>query len=113
MDDRYEVKVTGHAEASMREIAQYIAFELLAPEAAVNLLMTLQQEIGKLEHTPHRIHLTPEEPWHSEGVRRLAVKNFYVYFWIDEDRKKIQVIDVIYIKRDQQRQLMAMPLDDG
>ena len=62
MDDRYEVKVTGYAEASMREIAQYIAFELLAPEAAVNLLMTLQQEIGKLEHTPHRIHLTPEEP---------------------------------------------------
>ena len=57
--------------------------------------------------------MTPEEPWHSEGVRRLAVKNFYVYFWIDEDRKKIQVIDVIYIKRDQQRQLMAMPLDDG
>ena len=38
MDDRYEVKVTGHAEASMREIAQYIAFELLAPEAAVRRL---------------------------------------------------------------------------
>ena len=34
------------------------------------------------------------------------------YFWIDENRKKVQVIDVIYIKRDQQRQLMNMPLED-
>ena len=48
MDDRYEVKVTGHAEASMRAIAQYIAFELLAPEAAVNLLVVLRQEMEKL-----------------------------------------------------------------
>jgi toxin ParE1/3/4 len=112
MDDRYEVKVTGHAEAAMREIARYIAFELLAPEAAVNLLVVLQQEMEKLAYMPGRVHLTPEEPWHSEGIHRLPVKNFYVYFWIDEDRKKVQVIDVIYIKRDQQRQLMNMPLED-
>lgn len=112
MDDRYEVKVTGYAEAYMREIAQYIAFELLAPEAAVNLLVVLQQEMEKLAYMPGRIQLTPEEPWNSEGIHRLPVKNFYVYFWIDEDRKKVQVIDVIYIKRDQQRQLMNMPLED-
>ena len=112
MDDRYEVKVTEHAEAAMREIAQYIAFELLAPEAAVNLLVVLRQEMETLAHMPGRVHLTPEEPWHSEGVHRLPVKNFYVYFWIDEDRKKVQVTDVIYMKRDQQRQLMNMLLDE-
>jgi len=80
MDDRYEVKVTGYAEASMREIAQYIAFELLAPEAAINLLVVLQQEMEKLAYMPGRIQLTPEKPWHSEGIHRLPVKNFYVYF---------------------------------
>ena len=112
MDDRYEVKVTSHAEASMREIAQYIAFDLMAPEAAVNLLVVLRQEMEKLAYMPGRVHLTPEEPWHSEGIHRLPVKNCYVYFWIDEDTKKVQVTDVIYIKRDQRRQLMNMPLDD-
>jgi len=112
MDDRYEVKVTSHAEAAMREIAHYIAFELLAPEAAVNLLVVLQQEMEKLTHMPSRVHLTPEEPWHSEGIHRLPVKNFYVYFWIDEVKKKVQVTDVIYMKRDQQRQLMNMPPED-
>lgn len=112
MDDRYEVKVTSHAEASMREIAQYITFDLMAPEAAINLLVVLKQEMEKLVYMPGRVHLTPEEPWHSEGIHRLPVKNFYLYFWIDEDTKKVQVTDVNYIKRDQQRQLMNMPLDD-
>ena len=112
MNDRYEVRITRHAEASMREIAHYIAYDLLAPDAAVNLLMAFQHEIGKLDHTPHRVHLTPEEPWHSAGVRRLAVRGFYVYFWVDEEHRRVQVIDVIYMKRDQLRQLMDMPLDE-
>ena len=112
MNDCYEVRITRHAETSMREIAQYIAHDLLAPEAAINLMMVLQREIEKLNHTPHRIHLTPEEPWCSEGVRRMAVRNFYVYFWVNDDDKKVQVIDVVYMKRDQQRQLKDMPLDD-
>ena len=61
---------------------------------------------------PHRVHRTPEEPWHSEGIRRMPVGSFYVYFWVDEERKRVQVTDVIYMKRDQQRQLMEMPLDE-
>ena len=77
-----------------------------------NKKTVLRQEMEKLAHMPGRVHLTPEEPWHSEGVHRLPVKNFYVYFWIDEDRKKVQVTDVIYMKRDQQRQLMNMPMDE-
>jgi len=112
MDDRYEVRITWHAEASMRKIARYIAFDLLAPDAAVDLLTTFQQEIDNLEHTPCRVHLTPEAAWRAKGVRRLAVRNFYVYFWVDEAQKKVQIIDVVYMKRDQTRQLMEMPMED-
>jgi len=112
MDKRYKVKVTQYAEQSMREIAQYIAFDLLAPEAAVKLLRILQEEIKKLAFMPNRNRLTPEEPWHSQGVHRMRVKNYYVYFWIDEDNSKVQVTDVTYVRRDQQRQLESMPMDD-
>lgn len=111
MNKRYEVKVTQHAEQAMREIVQHITFELLAPEAAAKLMMTLQTEIKKLEIMPSRVHFTPEKPWFSQGVRRMKVKNFYVYFWIDEGNTKVQVIDVVYVKRDQQQQLRIMPMD--
>jgi hypothetical protein len=41
----------------------------------------------------------------------MSVKNFYIYFWIDEEKKKVQVIGVVYQKRDQRRQLMEMEID--
>ena len=34
--------------------------------------------------------------------------NFYIYFWIDEENKKVQIIGVIYVRRDQSRQLDQM-----
>lgn len=111
MDNRYEVKITQHAEESMREIAGYIAYDLLEPETAVKLLLTLQTEINSLAYMPGRIPLTPEEPWHSQGVRRMRIHNFYVYFWSDEDKCKVQVTDVVYVGRDQERQLAIMPMD--
>lgn len=56
-----KVKITQHAEQSMREIAKYIAFDLLAPEVAIKLMLTLQAEIKKLDFMPSRFHLTPED----------------------------------------------------
>lgn len=57
---------------------------------------------------PHRITLVNDEPWHSKGIRRLPVKNFFIYFWIDEDNMKVQITAVIYSKRDQLQQLAKM-----
>ncbi len=31
----------------------------------------------------------------------MRVKNYYVYFWIDEENSKVQVTAVIYVARDQ------------
>ena len=107
----YTVKVTKHAEESMKSIGMYIAFELLNPKAAFDLLDLFQEEIESLRKMPERIVLTQEEPWRSYGIRQLIVKNFYIYFWIDEEAKKVQVTDVIYAKRDQAKALDEMPLE--
>ena len=41
----------------------------------------------------------------------MRVKNFYVYFWIDEENLRVQVTDVIYVARDQKKQLETMPIE--
>ena len=107
----YTVKVTKHAEESMKSIGMYIAFELLNPKAAFDLLDLFQEEIESLKKMPERVALTHEEPWRSYGIRQLIVKNFYIYFWIDEEGKKVQVTDVMYAKRDQAKALDEMPLE--
>ena len=59
---------------------------------------------------PGRVRLVDEEPWHSEGVRMKAVKNYLMYFWIDEEKKLVQVFAVIYARRDQVSALSNMEM---
>ena len=104
----YRVKITQQAQEQMIDIADYIQNELLAPRAAIDTMSALRSSIKSLSSMPGRIQLTEEEPWHSEGIRRMVVQNFYVYFWIDEDRKIIQVMAVVYARRDQMRFLQSL-----
>ena len=54
--------------------------------------------------------LIEEEPWRSEAIRKIVVKNFLVYYWIDDKCNKVQVTAVIYSKRDQIGQLKNMDM---
>lgn len=111
MGNKYEIKVTRQALEQMREIAHYISYDLMAPEAAENLLDDLKASILKLSVLPKKYPLIEEEPWRSEGVRKIVVKNFLVYYWIDEEYNKVQVTAVIYSKRDQIKQLKNMEMN--
>lgn len=111
MGNKYEIKVTRQALEQMREIAHYISYDLMAPEAADNLLDDLKASILKLSVLPKKYPLIEEEPWRSEGVRKIVVKNFLVYYWINEEYNKVQVTAVIYSKRDQIKQLKNMEMN--
>ena len=104
----YEVRITKQAYRQMKEIALYIANELFAPEAAANLLDKLQESINALSDMPKRHSLVDEEPWKSEGVRKIVVKGFLIYFWVDDENMRVQVTAVIYAKRNQRVQLAKM-----
>lgn len=111
MDKTYNVKITFQAEEQMQEIIHYITHELKAPDAALHLLNTLENSFASLEHFPQRVALTNEEPWHTNGIHCLSVKNFLIYFWIDENNMKVQITAIIYAKRNQLRQLSQMDIE--
>lgn len=108
MSKQYNVRVTRYAYNQMKEIRQYIAEELFAPNAAKNLLIAIREAIGSLQSMPSRHQPVEEEPWRTEGVRRLTVKSFYVYYWTDEEKAQVHVTAVVYGRRDQIKQLENM-----
>ena len=65
----------------------------------------MESMISSFADMPKRMSLVDEEPWHTEGIRKAAVKNFLIYFWVDDVNKKVQVVAVISEKRDQLEQL--------
>ncbi|MDE7186290.1 MAG: type II toxin-antitoxin system RelE/ParE family toxin [Lachnospiraceae bacterium] len=111
MDKTYVVKITSQAEEQIQKIIHYITYDLKAPDAALHMLDALEDSFTSLAHFPQRVALIDEEPWHTKGIHRLPVKNFLVFFWVDEDELKVQITAVIYEKRDQLRQLSQMDME--
>ncbi len=58
----FEIEITEHANANLRSIYEYIAFELNASESASKLLATLERAIMSLEHIPYRHKLYEYSP---------------------------------------------------
>lgn len=110
MPEKYTVKIAHSAEEQLREITDYIRFTLQAPDTAMKMLDILAEEIFSLNQFPNRVLLTDEEPWRSQGIRKLLVKNFLVYFWVDEEAKKVQMIGIVYARRDQRHQLSNLDM---
>ena len=110
MPEKYTVKITKQAQEQIREIISYVRFTLQASETAMKMLDTLQEEIASLDQFPNRVPLTEEEPWHSQGIHKLSVKNYLIYFWVDEETKKVQIIGAAYGRKDQRHQLSNLDM---
>lgn len=108
MMDHYEVKLTTHAVEQMAEITDYMVNTLHAPMAAKSFQQMMRSEMMKCAVMPGRMQLLEDEPWHSRGIRKIQVKNFYAYYWIDEAGKTVWFIAVVYARRDQLNELTQL-----
>ena len=105
----YRVTLTPQAVEQIRETVLYIARTLQAPETAKGWVNLLYRKIGELKSMPSRYPLTDEELWRDRGIHKMPVKNFLVYYWIDEENKSVTVTAVIYSRRDRLAALASMP----
>lgn len=108
---QYEVKLTPQAVEQIQETVSYISHILLEPEAAKRWADILCKEISSLNSMPSRYPLTEEEPWRTYGIRKMTVKNFLVYYFVDEEQKRVSVTAVVYGRRDQIAALLDMSLN--
>ena len=50
----------------------------MAPDAAHNLLDKMKAEITKLSSFPKKHDLIDEEPWRTEGVRKVVIPSIII-----------------------------------
>jgi toxin ParE1/3/4 len=78
---------------------------LLAPDAARNTTERILEAARNLQSLPERNPLYKEEPWHSQGVRFIPVKNYIVFYTVNTDTDTVSVTRIMYGARDLSRQL--------
>lgn len=101
----YEVEVSEQADRDLREIFEYIAFELQSPENAIGQLDRLEEHILSLDAMPKRYRKYEKEPWKSRELHILPVDNYVILYIPNSDKKVVTILRVMYAGRDIDNQL--------
>ena len=96
----YRIEYLPIAKRDMVGIVRYISKELHNPLAAQRLTDEMVKAVEKLADFPYSkaIHIT-SKPLKRE-YRRLVVKSYVMFYWVNEVEKSIIIARVIYARRD-------------
>ena len=61
----------------------------------------LESAIDSLALLPDRIPLAREDSWKKQGIHAMVIRNYLIYFLIDEAKHQVYIVRIIYEKRDQ------------
>lgn len=101
----FEIEISEQADNDLRNIYEYIAFELQSSENANGQLDSLEKGIMSLNQMPGRFREYEKEPWHSRGLHIMPADNYCVLYIPDLDKAVVTIIRVMYGGRDIETQL--------
>lgn len=104
--DKYTVEITKAALQDIEDIYNYIALELLSPDAAMEQYNRIADEILTLDIFPQRNRIMDSEPERRMELRRMFVDNYTVFYTIRGYR--VIVTDVLYSASDIEARLKGM-----
>lgn len=101
----YTLEYLPLAMRDMVEIVSYIGVKLANPDAAEALAEEMVTAADALTDMPYRCAVyMPLRPLKHE-YRKLIVKKYILFYWVDEEKKRITVARVIYGGRDYEKLL--------
>ncbi|WP_339061426.1 type II toxin-antitoxin system RelE/ParE family toxin [Tepidibacillus marianensis] len=98
--NKYKIEITETAEKDLFEISSYIANELLEPNTAKKVLKKIAESIFQLEEIPLRNPLVKDERLALQGIRKMLIDHFIVFYVVNEERKIVTIIRILYSKRN-------------
>ncbi|MBR1560953.1 MAG: type II toxin-antitoxin system RelE/ParE family toxin [Clostridia bacterium] len=96
----YALYIAASAEDDLNEAADYIEYELKNPQAAVDLMEAVYEAVSTLTENPARNPLVGDAVLKAWGMRFIRVKNYLVFYTVDADALRVDVIRVLYAKRN-------------
>ncbi|MDE7282722.1 MAG: type II toxin-antitoxin system RelE/ParE family toxin [Lachnospiraceae bacterium] len=82
---KYKIEISDLAEQDLEFVADYIAFDLKNPPAAVNTVRGIRKQINKLQSFPERNDLDDDSVLANLGVRMDYYKNYKIYYVVADD----------------------------
>lgn len=96
----YKVFVSEPAENDLRDIVRYIFSQLNAPITALRMMELFEESMFGLANMPQRCPLVSDERLQQIGYRKLIVKDYIVFFSINEKEKVVDIERILHARRD-------------
>ena len=96
----YSLNITEIAEYDILKTVKYIADVLKNPIAANNLLDEIEKHEKNLENNPNIYPYVPDEYFAQKNIKFMIIKNYLMFFTIDEENEIVNVIRFLYGRMD-------------
>jgi len=96
----FRINIADVAKQDFRDIKIYITNELQEPVTAIKITNAILDAIDTLVQMPDRVALVKDKRLATQGIRPLYVKNYTVFFRIDDSLDVVEVVRVLYSHRD-------------
>lgn len=97
---QYKVLMTIPAADDLQAIAEYISDALLEPLEAKKLVSKIKTAVLSLGKLPARFALVTDESIAVQGIHKLLVENYIMFYVISEKDKTVTVVRILHARRD-------------
>ena len=96
----YSLNITDIAEEDILSALKYITNVLKNSIAANNLLDEIERYEEILENTPNIYPFVSDEHLAKKGLKYVMIKNYLLFYTVDEENKIVNVTRFLYRRRD-------------
>ncbi len=97
---RYRIEMTELAEQDLEDAGDYIAFELLNPKAALDMVQGIRKQVNGLEYFPERNELDEDPILATFGVRMDYYRNYKIYYVVNNETYIVYIIRILHMLVD-------------
>ena len=101
----YNLEYLPVARKDMLELVRYISMELQNPDAAERLAVELVNAAERVLTFPYATPVYQPIRSLKHEYRKIPVKNYLMFYWVDEEKKLVTVARVVYAGRNYGRML--------
>lgn len=78
----------------------YISDVLFNVDASINLKKLVDNKLDEIEKHPYFFSIHSGNKEYDHEYRKAKVKNYYIFFYVDEDKKEIVIARFVYVGRN-------------
>ena len=97
---KYDIHITGTADADLNSAVDYIDHILLNPQAADELLIDAEEAIADLAICPEKYALVEDPVLNAWGIRFVSVNNYLAFYVVSKEEKRVYIVRFLHSKQN-------------